>query len=666
VLSDSTGRLGCQDCAVKYSNEEGIYLLCPPFSMNGKPRTGVAADPIHDLVAYAEAHGWEDARARFTSDILAGRLETPGRSGLAAARARLQGTTWEDVLQDLIDPTRAGWMFLTDLRPVSRVVFLGPTFGAAPLTLARTCGHVVVFDASVERLKIARYQARAAGLDNLTFARIADPLHIPLADASVELAIVPGLGEWLRAVNGQRPMPAACGVELLRDLRRILVPGGQVYLGTDNRRSLLGLLGGASPSGSRYSPRTLPRAATEAGFSSCALYAPLPFRHKFHQVLDIGRSDRMNLCLDPYRAHGRALRPLTRAWDFCNRGGALERRLYHYLPALSAVLSTEPTSTSFAERLIQHLTDTGQVPSPGSLANYYVRQKGAAVLVVNSPDSGGVIVRLPLDERAEIACRRHHGALTVLAEDMRIPSPLRSLFPVPFAEGSFEGKTFFAEAALAGESGFFFYQRSARHYDRALTSAADVLSQLRRATEQPVAIDELEFGRLCGNWLRELQGLVDEESRGVLAALEESLRATLVGRVIPLGWCHGDYNFGNFLFAPGDRMNGILDFEMFDPRGLPLLDLLHLVALRQRRRSTPGFGTLFLGSVLRRTLPKLEASLLDREMQLLGCDEPLYRALTFACWLNHLRLRRDSWLVRSPSWLATNFHPVVKQLRSML
>ncbi len=64
-------------------------------------------------------------------------------------------------------------------------------------------------------------------------------------------------------------------------------------------------------------------------------------------------------------------------------------------------------------------------------------------------------------------------------------------------------------------------------------------------------------------------------------------------------------------------------------------------------------------------LPPLEAELLGHELQALGIDDTLYRALALCCWLGHLRLRRESWLVRSPSWVQANLHAVVDHVREV-
>src|SRR5207249_1727696 len=172
----------------------------------------------------------------------------------------------------------------------------------------------------------------------------------------------------------------------------------------------------------------------------------------------------------------------------------------------------------------------------------------------------------------------HHRALKPPAGAARTPPDLRRLSPTPYAQGRFPTQPFFAESAVPGEAGRVYYSRGTRRYDRAIVNAAEALRQLRRATETPVRVDANEFARLCGRWLEDLRGIVGREPRVALEAIERRLERTLVGRTLPLGWHHGDYDFANLLYGPRDALTGILDFEVFDAHGLPLIDLMVLVA----------------------------------------------------------------------------------------
>jgi SAM-dependent methyltransferase/uncharacterized protein YbaR (Trm112 family) len=657
-LSERAGKVRCRTCALHYAHTDGVYVLAPSFALNGS-QTSFDRERLRQLLTDAATLGWDEARRRFTGEVLSGRLRSPKRSRLAKLRAKVNGTTWEDTLQDLVDPTRAGWKFLLDLRPDARVLYLGPTWGSGPRALAESCGQVIVLDGALERLELVRHQTAGVGLDNLTFARVVDPLRLPLGDACVDLVIVPGFAQWFEAVAGDRHMPASAGDELLREFHRVLAPGGQAFLAADTNVSLL--LGTRRPRGTTYSSRGLRAASAAAGFNGCQLFAPLPFRHKFHQVLDLDRSDRMNFSADAYRTRGKFLRPLVKVWDFWNRAGAVERKLYALLPGVSAVLSTEAGRESFAERVVHHVT--GMNGNGPSLSRYYVRPKGVAVLVAGTPDVQGLVVRLPMNEGSEATCALHHRALTTLADDERIPPALRALFPQPIGDGHFEGQPFFAETSLTGESGRVYYSRSGRRYDRAIVNAAEAVCGLRRATDVPTLIDDTQYARLCGTWLTELRGIVPESARATIEKIEGFLDRTLRGATLPLGWHHGDYDFANLLYGTDDSVRGILDFEVFDAHGLPLIDLLLLLARRPIRKQGVAFGTLFVHSILQRELPPLEAGLLKKELEITGIDDEMYRAIAFCCWLNHLRLRRDSWLVRSSSWLDENLHAVVEHVR---
>jgi len=684
-LANGTAEVRCPECAVPYRCEGGVLVMGPPFAVARGIETGgeIIQGRMRELATDAAATGWRDAHRRFSGEVLTGRLRAPKASRLAKARAKVTGRTWEDTLQDLVDPTRAGWKFLLDVRPATRVCFLGPSFGAAPLALARSCARVLVLDGSSDRLRLAREQARAAGLRNLTVAMVNDPVALPLADGSVDLVVVPGIAEWFESVGGDQRSGAVAGSEFMAEIRRILAPGGQAYLGADNRIGPVRLLDLARPSRApRYSIRALRRAAATAGFERCEVFAPLPFRHKFHQVLDVDRTDRMNFCIDPYRTRGRLLRPLVKLWDRFNRGGRIERRLYPYLPGIGAVLYTDNGTRPFAERILERVGEAAGLPAGAcGLSRYYVRPKGVVVLIGGAPEAGGegrvsgsqglrslqgLVVRLPLEAKAAASCARQHDALEHLAADGRIPEELRRLFPVPIARGDLDGQSYFAESGLHGELGRIYYSRSEKRFDQAIVNAAKVLRLLRRATEEPMRIDEMQFHRLCGGWLDELRGVVRDQSRDALDTIESFLRDVLLGTTLPLGWHHGDYDFANLLYGPDDRVTGILDFEVFEPHGLPLLDLLVLVARRPIREQGFAFGTLFVDSILEGNLPPLERQIVEKECLTLGIGDRLYRALALCCWLNHLQLRRDSWLVRSPSWLDENLHTVIESVRRIL
>jgi hypothetical protein len=82
---------------------------------------------------------------------------------------------------------------------------------------------------------------------------------------------------------------------------------------------------------------------------------------------------------------------------------------------------------------------------------------------------------------------------------------------------------------------------------------------------------------------RDVATLADHLDSGSLNVLHE-VRSTLSSRLseIPPVWTHGDFWLGNLLVA-NRRLAGVLDWDAATPAGLPLADVLHLIALGDRR-----------------------------------------------------------------------------------
>ncbi|MCC6765156.1 MAG: hypothetical protein IT293_10875, partial [Deltaproteobacteria bacterium] len=215
-LDDVRGRAACARCALQYRVDAGLHVLGPRFAA-ALPRPASFEDArMAELIADCAIVGWPEAERRLAREVLAGTLASPAGGRLERLRAKFAGATWQDVLQDLSDPTRAGWKLLLDLDRHSRVLVLGPTWGAVPLALARGAAQVVVLDAVAERLRVVRAQADAFGLDHVVVARVFDPVRLPVADGSIDVAVVPCLRSWFAAFSGHGPRAAGAIVDLLQ------------------------------------------------------------------------------------------------------------------------------------------------------------------------------------------------------------------------------------------------------------------------------------------------------------------------------------------------------------------------------------------------------------------------------------------------------------------
>jgi len=144
------------------------------------------------------------------------------------------------------------------------------------------------------------------------------------------------------------------------------------------------------------------------------------------------------------------------------------------------------------------------------------------------------------------------------------------------------------------------------------------------------------------------------------------LAGALVGRLaaVPRGWAHGDFSPGNLVVDEG-RLRRVLDWDSAAPEALPVLDLMHLIALSSRRTRSLPHGA----RVTQVLWPMARA----------GGDEPTRRwcaatgvprdaamlqSLVFAYWL--ARVARDlRTYADRPSrrtWMEANVHRPLREL----
>jgi SAM-dependent methyltransferase len=99
----------------------------------------------------------------------------------------------------------------------------GPGLGS--LALARRGFRVHAVDATAKM--VARTVSRARAVQLPVVGSVADLRRLPLADSTIDLAFVVGVSEWLAQLDGA-----------LRELGRVLAPGGALVLTADNSLAL--------------------------------------------------------------------------------------------------------------------------------------------------------------------------------------------------------------------------------------------------------------------------------------------------------------------------------------------------------------------------------------------------------------------------------------------
>ena len=123
------------------------------------------------------------------------------------------------------------WVDATGLEPGAAVLDAGCGAGLAAAALARRGYRVDAVDASPAMVQLTTSRAAELGLEGAISAQTADVQRLPFADRSFELVVALGLLPWVDDPDAT-----------LRELARVLRPGGHAIVSADNRARLSFLL----------------------------------------------------------------------------------------------------------------------------------------------------------------------------------------------------------------------------------------------------------------------------------------------------------------------------------------------------------------------------------------------------------------------------------------
>jgi ubiquinone/menaquinone biosynthesis C-methylase UbiE len=234
-------------------------------------------EEMREIVQTAEKEGWRDTVSKFFSS------EDRNIEHLIVGEKR---TKFKELIH------LSGDEFILDI---------GCGYGAISTQLSRHARHVVSIDSGLDRLRLFSVIKRQENIDNITIIHNSDILRLPVKSNFFDVIVIVGVFEYLPMALMDQSITEAQH-SILRELMRVLKPGGKLYMGTKNRFGVQYLTGAADHNGLKFGP-ILPRPAAnlltrilynkpyriiidslpgykklfhEAGFTNTAFYWPYP------------------------------------------------------------------------------------------------------------------------------------------------------------------------------------------------------------------------------------------------------------------------------------------------------------------------------------------------------------------------------------------------------
>jgi len=278
-----------------------------------------------------------------------------------------------------------------------------------------------------------------------------------------------------------------------------------------------------------------------------------------------------------------------------------------------------------------------------------VSPNGVAIAIVESQRGSRGVLKTAYRTGAEGRVARNAGALKFLADQAPKLGGWSGAAPELLAQGTAGAWSFTVEECVRGTPPQSWAPAAAA---AVLSPAAAFLGALAAVGDrpQPLATDFLE--RTSGAAVRATCALLAPDHAGKLKDLWESLLDRVSGVVIPLVPRHGDFKLENILGEPGASTLRVLDWELWSPRGLPLLDAWHLIGSRRARGAGISLGETMCRWILPVDLDVDERQVLGALSS--GLDARFVAAAPLLYWLDRLGpiAARGAW--PSPGWERAN------------
>jgi len=222
----------CPKCHSKL-NQQGKVYICDGCK--------VSWPVVHNIPRFAQS---ESKWSVFKDDIADKITELAEQKTWQEAVDTYAHTLGAYTLNYITEESRADFHVILPIHSGATVLDIGSGWGNIALELARWCKKVYCCDLSMTNLRLLQARMRDRGVKNVAvFQHEAnDFMRLPFPDASIDVAVLNGVLEWMGVAEIDAP-PSRIQLEALKEIRRVLKLGGALYIGIENRYSARALRG---------------------------------------------------------------------------------------------------------------------------------------------------------------------------------------------------------------------------------------------------------------------------------------------------------------------------------------------------------------------------------------------------------------------------------------
>jgi O-antigen/teichoic acid export membrane protein len=259
------------------------------------------------------------------------------------------------------------------------------------------------------------------------------------------------------------------------------------------------------------------------------------------------------------------------------------------------------------------------------------------------PDQRTALMKIAHGAEGIVRLRRQSDVLRTFKADPGLRE-FCTVLPIVLGEGQASGSAYVIEMPPVGEPGDIMLKDAERR-ERALASAAAAVTDLHSRTASPCAISD---GWLF-DWIDRPIELVNGAAPWVIPsgsvtaafeAIRRHQRAAWAGRVVSLGWSHGNFGPDSIRFSrDGARVTGIADWSLARRNAPAALDLCQLVLTTRMLVSGQEIGDVVCDLLRDPRWSPHEWRCFAGQPAALTVSE--MRMLVLLAWLHHIADNRD-------------------------
>ncbi len=197
--------LYCENCKKTYDINKGICNFLDDIEIQCSE---IGIDDINKLLRNAEKNGWR-------------------------ASVRDIGFKYPYMNDIFLDNSQVDWLFhCLDLTNTNSCLELGSCWGTTAFCLSKYFNEVWSVDSVIQRLEYQKIKQEQEKIHNMKFCR-ASSLHLPFKDNCFNLVATKNYLEGL-IQEDYKKKPRYVHQLFLKEIRRVLKPGGCLYMGSQN------------------------------------------------------------------------------------------------------------------------------------------------------------------------------------------------------------------------------------------------------------------------------------------------------------------------------------------------------------------------------------------------------------------------------------------------